>query len=68
MSSPPCPSWANLAFYGRPPNEKQFPNAEKFLKAYTDQRTGFRRGRRPRGYVPPPRPWRRGLATRWYPC
>ena len=28
---------AYLSFYGRPPNEKELANAEKFLKAYTDQ-------------------------------
>ncbi len=28
---------AYLAFYGRPPNEKELQNAEKFLKAYQDQ-------------------------------
>jgi hypothetical protein len=28
---------AYLAFYGRPPNEKELQNAEKFLKAYGDQ-------------------------------
>ncbi|MCI0701080.1 MAG: DUF1549 and DUF1553 domain-containing protein, partial [Planctomycetia bacterium] len=28
---------AYLSFYGRPPTEKELQNAEKFLKAYTDQ-------------------------------
>jgi len=45
-----CVRAAYLVFYGRPPNEKEFQNAESFLKAYTDQLTKDRvpAGRRPR--------------------